>query len=164
MSVVLPNIALGNASPRVGSREAQVVRTAIGHRYFFGLEDLAQEITIRSALADADLDPDHYDRTLRDSSFWDIVQREHEFLVQETGAFGVPSLRLHDGQAQCMFGPVIKEVPEDAEALELFERVVWLMRNQNFYELKSGRGEYPDLPHIRAALARRGSADANDPN
>jgi protein-disulfide isomerase-like protein with CxxC motif len=132
---------------------------AIGQRYFFGLEDLAQEVTIRSALADACLDPDLYDRALSDPSSWNIVVKEHEFLVQETGAFGVPSLRLHDGQGQCMFGPVIREVPEDAEALELFERVVWLMRNQNFYELKSGRTEYPDLPHITAALARRGGGD-----
>jgi hypothetical protein len=137
---------------------------AIGHRYFFGLEDLAQEITIRSALADADLDPDFYDRALRDSSFWDIVQREHEVLVQETGAFGVPSLRLDDGQGQCMFGPVIKDVPGDDEALELFDRVVWLMRNQNFYELKSGRSEYPDLPHIKVALANGGGGDTNDRN
>ena len=54
-----------------------------------------------------------------------------------------------------MFGPVIKEVPDDDESLELLDRVLWLMRNENFYELKSGRTEYPDLPHIKRALARR---------
>jgi hypothetical protein len=128
---------------------------AIGKRYFYGLEDIREEITIRSALADADLASDLYDCALGDVSNWDTVIREHEILVQETGAFGVPSLRLGDGQGKCMFGPVIKEVPADDEALELLERVVWLMRNQNFYELKSGRSEYPDLPHIKRELARR---------
>ena len=128
---------------------------AMGNRYFYELQDLREEMTIRSALVDADLAPDHYDRALSDSSTWDAVLSEHEILVRETGAFGVPSLRLGDGQGKCMFGPVIKEVPDDDESLELLDRVLWLMRNENFYELKSGRTEYPDLPHIKRALARR---------
>ena len=128
---------------------------AIGKRYFFGLEDLREESTIRSALADADLPTDIYDRALGDVSTWDTVLEEHEILVRETGAFGVPSLRLGDGQGRCLFGPVIREVPEDDESVELLEHVLWLMRNQNFYELKSGRNEYPQMPHIERELARR---------
>jgi predicted DsbA family dithiol-disulfide isomerase len=81
---------------------------AIGNRYFFELEDLREERTIRSALADADLAADLYDRALSDPTTWDTVLREHELLVRETGAFGVPSLRLRDGEGKCMFGPVIK--------------------------------------------------------
>jgi protein-disulfide isomerase-like protein with CxxC motif len=130
--------------------------SAIGHRYFYGLEDQSDKATIRLALADAGLPTEIYDRAVGDAATWDTVVREHQILAAETGAFGVPSLRLLDGPGICMFGPVIKEPPADDEALDLLERVVWLMRNQNFYELKSGRDEYPDLPHIKRELARRG--------
>jgi hypothetical protein len=54
-----------------------------------------------------------------------------------------------------MFGPVIREVPSDEEATGLLEHVLWLMRDSNFYELKTVRSEYPDLPHIKRALAQR---------
>jgi hypothetical protein len=127
---------------------------AFGQRYFYGLEPLGEVSTIRSALADADLSPSLYENALTDVSTWDTAVGEHEALVRETGGFGVPTLRLDGGRGPSMFGPVIKEVPGDDEALELLEHVVWLMRNQNFYELKSGRSEYPDLPHVKRALAR----------
>jgi len=128
---------------------------AIGRRYFFELEDLSQRAVIRAALIDAGLDPALCDRALDDRSTWDSVVQEHERLDDETGAFGVPSLRVGGDDGPCMFGPVIKEVPSDEEAIELFKHVRWLMQNANFYELKSGRPEYPDLPYIKRALAKR---------
>jgi hypothetical protein len=128
---------------------------AIGRRSFFDLEDLSQPAVIRAALNDADLDASLCDKALGDRSTWDTVLREHERLAGEAGVFGVPSLRLHDGHGPSMFGPVIKEVPPDDESLELFTHVLWLMRSSNFYELKSGRPELPDLPYIKRALAER---------
>ena len=113
------------------------------------------------ALADADLDPGLYDLAIGDPGTWKQVRAEHERLVDDTGAFGVPSLRLDAGEGPCMFGPVISEVPADDEALELFEHALWLMRNANFHELKGGRTVYPDLPHIKKALADRAAAAAS---
>jgi len=130
---------------------------AIGRRYFFELEDLSQRGVIRAALEDADLDATLCDKALSDRSTWVSVLQEHERVADEAGVFGVPSLRLHDGQGPSMFGPVIKEVPPDDEALELLTHVLWLMRSSNFYELKSGRAELPDLPYIKKALAERSS-------
>jgi len=130
---------------------------AIGQRYFYGLEDLTHADTVRAALVDAGLGPEHFDEAMTDMSSWDIVVREHDLLDQEAGGFGVPSLRLDAGTGPCMFGPVIRDVPSDEEAVALLDHVVWLMRNENFYELKSGRTDYPDLPHIRRALAERRS-------
>jgi hypothetical protein len=134
---------------------------AIGRRYFFELEDLSAPLVLRSALADADLDPGSYDRAIGDPGTWKQVRVEHEQLVDDIGAFGVPSLRLDAGAGPCMFGPVVSEVPTDEEALELFEHALWLMRNANFHELKGGRAVYPDLPHIKKAMAERASAAAS---
>jgi hypothetical protein len=128
---------------------------AIGRRYFIGLEDLSLEATIRGALDDAALAPEFYDQALSDWSSWDTVVADHERVAQESGGFGVPFFRLDAGKGPAMFGPVIKEVPSDDEALTLLSHVVWLIRNANFYELKSGRSQYPDLPHIKKALAGR---------
>ena len=130
---------------------------AIGRRYFIDLEDLSLEATIRGALDDAALAPEVYDQALSDWSSWDTVVADHDRVAQESGGFGVPFFRLDAGKGPAMFGPVIKEVPSDDEALTLLSHVVWLIRNANFYELKSGRNEYPDLPHIKKALAERGA-------
>jgi predicted DsbA family dithiol-disulfide isomerase len=128
---------------------------AIGRRYFFDLEDLSRSSVIRAALGDADLDATLCDKALGDRSTWETVVGEHERLAGEAGVFGVPSLRLGDGRSPSMFGPVIKEVPPDDESLELLTHVLWLMRSSNFYELKSGRAEFPDLPYIKKALTER---------
>jgi len=128
---------------------------AIGRRYFFDLEDLSQGSVIRAALDDAGLDTTLCDKALGDRSTWDTVLREHERLAGEAGVFGVPSVRLGDGRGPSMFGPVIKEVPPDDEALTLLTHVLWLMKSSNFYELKSGRPELPDLPYIKKVLAER---------
>jgi hypothetical protein len=130
---------------------------AIGRRYFFDLEDLSHRNVIRSALNDAGLNAMLCDKALDDRSTWDNVLREHERLADEAGVFGVPSLRLGDGQGPAVFGPVIKEVPPDDEAHTLLTHVLWLMKSSNFYELKSGRPELPDLPYIKKALAERGA-------
>jgi hypothetical protein len=130
---------------------------AIGRRYFLGLEDLSQGTAIRGALEDADLAPDLYDEALSDWSSWDTVVADHDRVEHESGGFGVPFFRLDAGTGPAMFGPVIKEIPSDDEALDLLSHVVWLIRDSNFYELKSGRSEYPDLPYIKKALSERGA-------
>jgi hypothetical protein len=130
---------------------------ALGRRYFFDLENLALGATIRGALEDAALAPDLYDEALSDWSSWDTVVIDHERLARESRGFGVPFFRLDAGKGPAMFGPVIKEIPPDDEALALLEHVIWLIRNSDFYELKSGRNEYPDLPYIKKALAERGA-------
>ena len=50
---------------------------------------------------------------------------------------------------------MIQEVPSDEDASDLLRHVVWLMRNTNFYELKRGRTDYPDLPYVKKALEQR---------
>jgi hypothetical protein len=50
---------------------------------------------------------------------------------------------------------VISVVPSDAEAVELWRHVVWLMRSDNFWELKRDRSVDPDLAGFRIRKAER---------
>jgi predicted DsbA family dithiol-disulfide isomerase len=144
-----------------GHRACGSFYAAIGRRYFYDLEDLSLPATIRGALGDVGLDPDLYEQAVGDDAVWRAVRTEHETLVEESGAFGVPTLRLDAGRGPSMFGPVIREVPSDADAIDLLTHTVWLMRSANFYELKSGRPQLPDLPYITRALAERAGASAS---
>lgn len=144
-----------------GQRACGTFYAAIGRRYFYDLEDLSLPTTLRGALSDAGLDPDLYERAVGDDAVWQAVRTEHETLVEETGAFGVPTLRLDGGRGPSMFGPVIKEVPPDADAIELLDHTVWMMRSANLYELKGGRPELPDLPYITKAIAERAAASGS---
>jgi protein-disulfide isomerase-like protein with CxxC motif len=128
---------------------------AIGRRYFIQLEDLAEGDTIQSALEDCHLSRDLYTAAMSDTTTWDTVVSEHERLIEEVGAFGVPTIRLDGGRGSGMFGPVIREVPSDEDARDLLRHVVWLIRTPNFYELKRDRTDYPDLPYIKKALEER---------
>jgi predicted DsbA family dithiol-disulfide isomerase len=141
-----------------GQRACGSFYAAIGRRYFYGLEDLSLPATLRGALSDIGLDADLYEQAMGDDASWQTVRAEHESLVNETGAFGVPTLRLDEGRGPSMFGPVIKEVPSDSDAIDLLNHTVWLMRSANFYELKSGRPGLPELPYIAKALADRAAA------
>lgn len=140
---------------RLGHAACGRFYAAIGRRYFYELEDLSDRAVVRSALTDAGLDPGLVDAALADDGTWAAVRADHERLVTETGGFGVPTLRLDGGEGPSMFGPVITEVPPDDEAVELLGHTTWIIRNTNVHELKGGRASYPDLPHIRKALAER---------
>jgi hypothetical protein len=74
------------------------------------------------------------------------VVHEHEALVTRTGAFGVPTIVLDEGEGPAIFGPVIYDLPDDGDAVELWRHSTWLVRNSNFAELKRGRGGVPQLP------------------
>jgi predicted DsbA family dithiol-disulfide isomerase len=132
---------------------------AVGKRYFYDLQDLSEAGMIRGALEDAGLAAQLHDDAMDGTKSWEMVRADHEGLAEETGAFGVPFIRLDRGTGPGMFGPVISEPPADEEAVELFEHTAWLIRNANFHELKGGRSVYPDLPHIKRALAQRASGN-----
>lgn len=134
---------------------------AVSRRYFFDLEDLSDPAVIRAALDEAQLDPALCEQALGDDATWKQVLAEHEGLVAETGAFGVPTLRLGDGEGRALFGPVISEPPGDEEALELFEHTLWLLKHDNFHELKGGRPSLPDLPHVNKMVAEMEAKEAS---
>jgi sugar phosphate isomerase/epimerase len=128
---------------------------ALDTRTWDGSEDLRDPDTVRGALADAGLEPSLYDAAVDDPATWDAVVAEHRNVVEELGAFGVPTIRLDGGEGPGIFGPVISQVPPDDEAVELWRHVVWLTRSDNFWELKRDRAVEPDLEGYRVRKAER---------
>ena len=133
---------------------------AIGTRYFDGEEGLGAE-TVRAALADAGLDEAWLDKAESDATTWETVLAEHASLTTESRSFGVPTIRLDAGEGPAIFGPVISNPPADeSEAAQLWEHISWLVRYDNFSELKRDRTIEPDLAYTRTMIANRAAAAA----
>jgi 2-hydroxychromene-2-carboxylate isomerase len=113
---------------------------------------------LREALLAAGVDPNIAPEVLDDPASWDAVLAEHDAVSEEHRAFGVPTIVLAGGDV--MFGPIIVEVPDDAEAVELWRHFSWLTRNSNFAELKRSRTGLPDLESIRRYRAQRAKESA----
>lgn len=113
---------------------------------------------LRDALVAAGVAPTIAPEVLADPRSWDAVLAEHDAVAEEHRAFGVPTIVLATGDV--MFGPIIVEVPGDAEAVELWRHFTWLTRNRNFAELKRSRSASPDLESIRRYRARRAKESA----
>mgnify|MGYP006285063647 CR=1 FL=1 len=85
--------------------------------------------------------------------------REHLDLVNNTASFGVPTIRLDGGSGPAIFGPVISNPPtSDDDAVNLWRSVSWLIRYENFSELKRNRLIDPDLEAFRS-YQRKQAAD-----
>ena len=122
---------------------------ALGERYFEELEPYDDAATFEGALKDIGLDAGLYERAISAEQTFTKLVREHRQLVQATKAFGVPTIRVDGGKGPGMFGPVISEMPDDKEAVELFEHVVWLIAHDNFAELKRDRVRSLDVERVR---------------
>ena len=112
-------------------------------------QPLDEGATIAAALEAAGLDGAWLDKAMSDESSWDRVRAQHDALVERTRSFGVPAIVLDGGEGPAIFGPVISEVPNDENAVELFRHVAWLTRYENFSELKRDRTVKPPLQSIR---------------
>jgi protein-disulfide isomerase-like protein with CxxC motif len=108
-----------------------------------------QQATIRESLAEVGHDPELCDRALADPATWAAVIASTERVVERIGKLGVPTIALDDEDGPMIFGPVVSELPSDDDAVELWRHTAWLIRNDNFSELKRSRGRPPDLPVIR---------------
>jgi predicted DsbA family dithiol-disulfide isomerase len=110
---------------------------------------------VRGALTEVGLDVGWCDEALADAATWASVLDEHHDLISRTRSFGVPTIVLDAGTGPAIFGPVISELPSDADAVELWRHVSWLARHDNFSELKRERINPPDLPAIDWYRAQR---------
>lgn len=110
---------------------------------------------IERSLRTAGLAPDLVHRAMDDETTWTDVQREHDEVVTQHQAFGVPTIVLDGGEGLAMFGPIVIDVPSDTEARALWQHFAWLARNDNFAEVKRERPRPPDLESVRRWQQRK---------
>lgn len=124
---------------RHGDEAVDRLYGALGRARFERDEKLDDPAVCEAALEEAGLDRGLRAAALADPTTRDEVEAEHTAIVQDREAFGVPTLVLDDGQGPEMFGPVIDPVPRGEAAGELWDRILWLLRQPGFFEVKRSR-------------------------
>jgi hypothetical protein len=138
----LRTLALGRREGEAGAMERLYV--AIGER----LHDVQprgemSDDLLRDVSAGAGFDAGLLDRALADPSTEAEVVAEHEALVTQVHAFGVPTIVLPSGRG--IFGPVTSLAPMGEAAGELWDHVRWLTDRDDFFELKRIRDRKPGM-------------------
>lgn len=131
----------------------------LGERFHQRGERLEHAATVEGALDDAGLDSSLCEEAWGDAATAERVAAEHRELCERNRSFGVPTIVLDGGEGPSIFGPVISEVPDDEDAVALWEHVTWLVRHQSFAELKRHRAGAPDLESVRRWRAARARAE-----
>jgi 2-hydroxychromene-2-carboxylate isomerase len=144
-----------------GSKAIGPFYKALGKRIWETAPPVLDAIAaVRGALAEIDLDPEIVAQALGDRATWTAVLNEHRALIATTRSFGVPTIVLDGGSGPAIFGPVIATMPDDEAAVELWQHVAWLARDENFFELKRNRAHSPDLPGFTWRMERQASEAA----
>jgi hypothetical protein len=83
-----------------------------------------------------------------DDETWDAtIQAETDEALRLTGKdVGTPILHFRPPEGVAFFGPVISRLPDDEQAVELWDHVVALAGFPGFAELKRSLRERPQLP------------------
>lgn len=111
------------------------------------------------ALAEAGL-PASLAGALDDES-WDAeIQAETDEALALTGKdVGTPILHFRPPEGVAFFGPVISRLPDDEEALALWDHVVGLASFPGFAELKRSLRERPQLPSFGVPAGAAGTQE-----
>ncbi|MEO5899724.1 MAG: hypothetical protein ABIR68_06280 [Ilumatobacteraceae bacterium] len=100
---------------------------------------------VTEVLAAAGL-PTSYASALDDTSWDEQLEEETELALSRTGRdVGTPIITFHPPDGLSFFGPVISRVPDDDEALPLWQAVTTLAAFPGFAEMKRSLREVPQL-------------------
>ena len=134
--------AVGELYAALGAR---IFEAGTGEAWRAG-EDRDTRAVVAPALAAAGL-PESLADALDDAS-WDAeIQTETDEALTLTGKdVGTPILHFRPPHGTAFFGPVISRLPDDDDAVELWEHVVALAGFPGFAELKRSLRERPQLP------------------
>jgi 2-hydroxychromene-2-carboxylate isomerase len=100
------------------------------------LQPILNEVGLPSSLVDA----------LDDTSFDAELHRETDEALALTGKdVGTPIIQFHPPEGVAFFGPVISRMPDEVDALRLWDHVVGLAGFAGFAELKRSLRERPQL-------------------
>ena len=90
--------------------------------------------------------PTRFADSLDDTSWDELLDAESELALSRTGRdVGTPIITFQPPDGLSFFGPVISRVPNDAEALELWDAVTTLAKFPGFAEMKRSMRERPHL-------------------
>jgi 2-hydroxychromene-2-carboxylate isomerase len=96
--------------------------------------------------------PTTFAESLDDESWDAALDKETELALSRTGReVGTPIISFRPPDGPSFFGPVISRVPDDADALRLWESVVALATFPGFSELKRSLREVPQVPLLGGA-------------
>jgi 2-hydroxychromene-2-carboxylate isomerase len=133
---------------------------ALGRRTFDVAPPGEPVVAIKDSLEEIGLDPALHDEAIADATTWASVVASTEHVSERIGKLGVPTIALGDEDGPMIFGPVISELPDDAESIDLWRHTAWLLRNDNFYELKRSNRTPPDLEMVRWFTEQRAAQAA----
>ncbi|MGH1502457.1 MAG: hypothetical protein ACRBI6_02795 [Acidimicrobiales bacterium] len=149
----------------LGPQPLGALVTAYGQSYFdrpqgSGMRTkLSTRPHVEEVLAAAGLATDYADHL--DDDGWDVMlEAETELALTRTGRdVGTPIISFRPPDGLSFFGPVISRVPDDDEALPLWEAVTTLASFEGFAELKRSLRE---APRLRILGTEAGPAVAED--
>ena len=154
---------VARARAELGPEVVGPLYAALGRRIFdsaplpqqqFEPGDLDQRGTpdfVAPVLAELDL-PDSLLAALDDTSLDEEIRAETERALGLTGRdVGTPIIHVQPPDGVAFFGPVISRLPDDDQAVELWDHVVGLARFPGFAELKRSLRERPQLRGLGVA-------------
>ena len=128
---------------------------------FDGIADAAH---LRTSLQQAGLDLSLADAA-DDDRFDDELRAEVATALSRTGpGVGTPVVVFQPPDGLAFFGPVISRIPDDADALRLWDAVLTLGAWPGFAEIKRTMREIPQLPLLSAAPPQRTGGSAAETN
>lgn len=111
-----------------------------GMRSYLSTTEHATEVLTTAGL------PTSYASALDDTSLDELLDAETELALSRTGRdVGTPIITFQPPDGLSFFGPVISRVPDDDEALKLWEAVTALAAFPGFAEMKRSMREVPQL-------------------
>lgn len=135
----------------LGREPMGAIVTAFGESYWdkpkgSGLRDyLSTTAHAEEVLTTAGL-PTHYAEALDDTSWDELLDDETELALSRTGRdVGTPIITFQPPDGLSFFGPVISRIPEDDQAVPLWDAVTTLAAFPGFAEMKRSMRETPQL-------------------
>ena len=125
-----------------GTERLEPFYSAFGNRYHVGAQRDDLLDIARSALIDADLDPNLADAATTDE--FDEELRASHFAGMNPVGFDVGTPVIHVGDV-AFFGPVVTPAPKGEAAGRLFDGVLAVASTPGFYELKRTRTQDPSF-------------------
>ena len=99
--------------------------------------------------------PARFADSLDDDTWDELLDAETELALSRTGRdVGTPIITFHPPDGLSFFGPIISRLPDDADALRLWEAVITLAEFPGFAEMKRSLREVPQLAILGAPADR----------